>query len=62
MKNEFFLMIDTATNASVLVTDEEKGNAAEFRTMGQATSEGRRLINAEKASKFRVLKVVSDQT
>lgn len=61
MKNEFFLMIDTDKEVCVLVR-EENNEPKEFRSEGQANSEGRRLINAGKAIKYRVLKTVSEQS
>lgn len=62
MKNEFFLMVDTDKAKCVLVNEDETSEPKEFRSEGQANSEGRRLINAGKAVKYRVLKTVSEQS
>jgi hypothetical protein len=60
VKNEFFLMVDTVSEQNAIVRSEDKA-VREFRSEGQANSEGRRLINTGLASKYRILKTVSEQ-
>jgi hypothetical protein len=60
VKNEYNLLyVDKDGGAALVIED---GAIKEYRSEGQVISDGRRLINAGTAVRFKVLKVVAEHS